>query len=57
VTRDREEAINSYITDMLSLEEHIEKAVRVSWRISKIIRRSFETYGRFTERWSTISLT
>jgi hypothetical protein len=28
VTRDREEAINSYITDMLSLEEHIEKAVR-----------------------------
>jgi hypothetical protein len=28
VTRHRNEAINSYITDMLSLEEHIEKAVR-----------------------------
>jgi hypothetical protein len=28
VTRNRNEAINSYITDMLSLEEHIEKAVR-----------------------------
>src|SRR5215211_9129788 len=27
VTRDRDEAINSYITDMLSLEEHIQKAV------------------------------
>ncbi len=26
--RDRDEAINSYITDMLSLEEHIQKAVR-----------------------------
>lgn len=28
MTRDRDEAINSYITDMLSLEEHIQKAVR-----------------------------
>src|SRR5919107_5954605 len=28
VARDKHEAINSYITDMLSLEEHIEKAVR-----------------------------
>jgi ferritin-like metal-binding protein YciE len=28
VTQDRNEAINSYITDMLSLEEHIEKALR-----------------------------
>jgi hypothetical protein len=28
VTRDRDEALNSYITDMLSLEEHIEKALR-----------------------------
>jgi hypothetical protein len=28
VARDRDEAINSYITDMLSLEEHIEKALR-----------------------------
>jgi hypothetical protein len=28
VTRDKNEAINSYITDMLSLEEHIEKALR-----------------------------
>ena len=28
MTRNRNEAINSYITDMLSLEEHIEKAVR-----------------------------
>jgi len=28
VARDRNEAINSYITDMLSLEEHIEKALR-----------------------------
>jgi hypothetical protein len=28
VARDKDEAINSYITDMLSLEEHIEKAVR-----------------------------
>lgn len=28
MARNREEAINSYITDMLSLEEHIEKAVR-----------------------------
>jgi ferritin-like metal-binding protein YciE len=28
VARDRDEAINSYITDMLSLEEHIQKAVR-----------------------------
>jgi hypothetical protein len=28
MARDRDEAINSYITDMLSLEEHIEKAVR-----------------------------
>jgi hypothetical protein len=28
VTRHKNEAINSYITDMLSLEEHIEKAVR-----------------------------
>jgi ferritin-like metal-binding protein YciE len=28
VARDREEALNSYITDMLSLEEHIEKALR-----------------------------
>jgi ferritin-like metal-binding protein YciE len=28
VGRNREEAINSYITDMLSLEEHIEKALR-----------------------------
>jgi hypothetical protein len=28
VARNRIEAINSYITDMLSLEEHIEKAVR-----------------------------
>jgi ferritin-like metal-binding protein YciE len=28
VAQNREEAINSYITDMLALEEHIEKAVR-----------------------------
>jgi hypothetical protein len=28
VARNKDEAINSYITDMLSLEEHIEKAVR-----------------------------
>jgi hypothetical protein len=28
VTRNKDEAINSYITDMLSLEEHIAKAVR-----------------------------
>jgi ferritin-like metal-binding protein YciE len=28
VTQDRTEAINSYITDMLSLEEHIEKALQ-----------------------------
>ena len=28
MAQNREEAINSYITDMLSLEEHIEKAVR-----------------------------
>lgn len=28
MTRNRKEAINSYITDMLSLEEHIEKAVQ-----------------------------
>jgi hypothetical protein len=28
VARDKEEAINSYITDMLSLEEHIQKAIR-----------------------------
>jgi hypothetical protein len=28
VARDKDEAINSYLTDMLSLEEHIEKAVR-----------------------------
>jgi ferritin-like metal-binding protein YciE len=28
VARDKDEAVNSYITDMLSLEEHIEKAVR-----------------------------
>src|SRR5829696_1389457 len=28
VARDKDEAINSYITDMLSLEEHIQKAVR-----------------------------
>jgi ferritin-like metal-binding protein YciE len=28
VARDKEEAINSYVTDMLSLEEHIEKALR-----------------------------
>jgi hypothetical protein len=28
MTQDRTEAINSYITDMLSLEEHIEKALR-----------------------------
>jgi len=28
VARDRTEAINSYISDMLSLEDHIEKAVR-----------------------------
>jgi hypothetical protein len=28
VPRDKDEAINSYVTDMLSLEEHIEKAVR-----------------------------
>jgi hypothetical protein len=28
VTRHRNEAINSYITDMLSLEDHIDKAVR-----------------------------
>jgi ferritin-like metal-binding protein YciE len=28
MTQDRNEAINSYITDMLSLEEHIEKALR-----------------------------
>lgn len=28
MARDRDEAVNSYITDMLSLEEHIEKALR-----------------------------
>jgi ferritin-like metal-binding protein YciE len=28
VARSKDEAINSYLTDMLSLEEHIEKAVR-----------------------------
>ena len=28
MARDKDEAINSYITDMLSLEQHIEKAVR-----------------------------
>jgi ferritin-like metal-binding protein YciE len=28
VARDKDEAINSYVTDMLSLEQHIEKAVR-----------------------------
>ena len=28
MARDRNEAINSYITDMLALEEHIEKAVK-----------------------------
>jgi hypothetical protein len=28
VTRDKNEAINSYITDMLALEDHIEKAIR-----------------------------
>jgi hypothetical protein len=28
VARDKNEAINSYITDMLALEDHIEKAVR-----------------------------
>jgi ferritin-like metal-binding protein YciE len=28
VARDRNEAINSYITDMLSLESHIEKAIK-----------------------------
>jgi hypothetical protein len=28
VARDKDEAINSYITDMLSLEEHIQKAIR-----------------------------
>jgi ferritin-like metal-binding protein YciE len=28
VARDREEALNSYITDMLALEEHIEKAIK-----------------------------
>ena len=28
MAQDRDEALNSYITDMLSLEEHIEKALR-----------------------------
>ncbi|HEX6107489.1 MAG TPA: hypothetical protein VFZ26_18010 [Gemmatimonadales bacterium] len=28
MARDRNEALNSYITDMLSLEDHIEKAIR-----------------------------
>jgi ferritin-like metal-binding protein YciE len=28
VARDRQEALNSYITDMLALEEHIEKAIK-----------------------------
>lgn len=28
MSRDKNEAINSYITDMLALEEHIEKAIR-----------------------------
>jgi ferritin-like metal-binding protein YciE len=28
MTRDKKEAINSYITDMLALEDHIEKALR-----------------------------
>jgi hypothetical protein len=28
VARDRNDALNSYITDMLSLEDHIEKAIR-----------------------------
>ena len=28
MTQNKDEAVNSYITDMLSLEEHIEKAVR-----------------------------
>ena len=28
MARDKNEAINSYITDMLALEDHIEKALR-----------------------------
>ena len=28
MARDRNEAINSYITDMLALEDHIEKAIK-----------------------------
>jgi hypothetical protein len=28
VARDRKEALNSYVTDMLALEDHIEKAIR-----------------------------
>jgi ferritin-like metal-binding protein YciE len=28
VARDRKEAVNSYVTDMLALEEHIEKAIK-----------------------------
>ena len=28
MARDRNEAINSYISDMLALEDHIEKAVK-----------------------------
>ena len=28
MARDRSEALNSYVTDMLALEDHIEKAIR-----------------------------
>ena len=28
IAKDKDEALNSYITDMLSLEEHIDKAIR-----------------------------
>ena len=28
MARDRKEALNSYVTDMLALEDHIEKAIR-----------------------------
>jgi hypothetical protein len=30
VARDKNEAINSYITDMLALEHHVEKASTIS---------------------------
>jgi hypothetical protein len=42
VARDRNEAINSYISDMLSLEDHIEKAVRSQLEDLKDLHRRLE---------------